>query len=101
MISRFPDLKIWVAHNKTVPLSILRVLARDCDPRVRKSVAAKRKLDPELFDLLSADEDSTVRASITYNSKVPLVVLKRLLADREAWIRDIAAEKLEQQLRNQ
>jgi hypothetical protein len=97
---RYPDLKIWVGYNKTVPLSILRVLARDPEPRVRQSVADNRKLDPALFELLSLDEDSSVRASIAYNRKVPTVVLRRLLTDREGWVADIAAERLEQVAEN-
>jgi hypothetical protein len=39
VIQRFPEMKVWVAHNKTVPLEVLRLLASDSYPRVRFAVA--------------------------------------------------------------
>ncbi|GAB1644409.1 hypothetical protein [Krasilnikovia sp. MM14-A1259] len=42
VIDRFPQMRFWVAQNKTVPLSILEVLRRDPDERVRSMVRAKR-----------------------------------------------------------
>jgi hypothetical protein len=42
IIDRFPQMRFWVVQNKTVPLSILEVLRRDPDERVRSMVRAKR-----------------------------------------------------------
>jgi hypothetical protein len=42
IIDRFPQMRFWVAQNKTVPLPILEVLRRDPDERVRSMVRAKR-----------------------------------------------------------
>jgi hypothetical protein len=42
IIDRFPQMRFWVAQNKTVPLSVLEVLRRDPDERVRSMVRAKR-----------------------------------------------------------
>jgi hypothetical protein len=42
IIGRFPDMRFWVAHNKTLPLVILEELRRDPDERVRSMVRAKR-----------------------------------------------------------
>ncbi len=42
LITHFPEMRTWVAHNKTVPLEILRILARDPAPQVRACVADKR-----------------------------------------------------------
>jgi hypothetical protein len=64
-------MKIWVAHNKTVPTEILEILARDPDPSVRSAVAMKNKLTPELFVLLANDEDFRVRQRIAYNKNTP------------------------------
>jgi hypothetical protein len=41
VITRFPDMRFWVAQNKTVPLSILHELRNDPDERVRSMVRAK------------------------------------------------------------
>jgi hypothetical protein len=51
-------LRFWVAQNETVPVSMLQLLAADADSNVRLTVAAKNKLIPELFELLSG---STIR----------------------------------------
>ncbi len=42
VIERFPDMRFWVAHNKTVPLSVLEILRQDPDDRVRDMVTSKR-----------------------------------------------------------
>jgi hypothetical protein len=39
VIRDYPDMRFWVAQNKTVPVSILGVLAADDDQRVRSMVA--------------------------------------------------------------
>jgi hypothetical protein len=57
------------AHNKRVPLTILRALGGDSDEQVRWVVAMKRKLDRGLFELLAADLEPTVRLRIAHNAK--------------------------------
>jgi hypothetical protein len=42
VIARFPEMRFWVAQNKTVPLSVLEDLRSDPDERVRSMVRAKR-----------------------------------------------------------
>lgn len=42
VIERYPDMRSWVAHNKTVPLSILEILRHDADEQVRRTVTDKR-----------------------------------------------------------
>lgn len=42
VIERFPDMKMWVARNKAVPLEILEVLRRDPDEAVVDVVKQKR-----------------------------------------------------------
>ena len=95
VMARFPDMKEWVAHNKTIPLEILDVLARDADIRVRATVAGKRKLAIELFELLAADPNETVRHAVACNGKAPLHVLRRLAADAAVRVNAAAAERLQ------
>jgi hypothetical protein len=50
VLARFPDMRFWVAQNKTVPLSILDDLRNDPDERVSSMVRAKgssRRAHPE------------------------------------------------------
>ena len=78
IIDRFPEMKTWVAHNKTAPVEILETLARDSDTRVRTFVAMKNKLPKHLFLLLADDEDSCVRQKIGYSKNAPLEIVLKL-----------------------
>ena len=42
VIERFPEMRFWVAQNKTVPLEVLEILRHDPDERVRRMVRSKR-----------------------------------------------------------
>jgi hypothetical protein len=81
VIERFPEMRKWVAHNKTIPVDILRVLATDEDPEVRSMVARKRNLSDDIFELLAQDKEGSVRLAIAYNKGTPNNVLKVLLQD--------------------
>ncbi|QGW83192.1 hypothetical protein [Variovorax paradoxus] len=82
VIENYPELRKWVAHNKTVPLEILQELCK-FEVEVRFFVASKRKLSQELFELLSVDPDSTVRQQIAANKKTPLDILEKLSTDKD------------------
>lgn len=84
MIDRYPDMRFWVAQNKTVPVEILERLARDEDARVRSMVATKRKLDPTTLEALSSDPDDAVRAAVARHINTPRPVLERL-ATSDPW----------------
>lgn len=94
IINRYPGMRIWVAHNKTVPIDILHILSNDRETDVRLTVASKRKLSRELFEQLSADEDASVRQRIAYNKKVPRDILEKLASDSDDIVRDVARKKL-------
>lgn len=94
VISKFPEMREWVAHNKTVPLNILEILAGDTNESVRSTVASKRKLSPELFDLLSQDKSEAVRERVACNKKVPIHILRRLVNDPTMFVREAALKRI-------
>jgi len=94
VIERFPDMRKWVAHNKTVPLPILVILSTDENPEVRGAVATKRNLSPELLARLAADSDSGVRMSVINNANTPLDILTAMARSDDAWTADRAKERL-------
>jgi hypothetical protein len=81
VIAQLPDMRIWVAHNKTVPAEILSILARDTNTIVRAAVAMKNKLPEDLIALLANDVDDSVRERIAYYKKTPIDILRRLSND--------------------
>lgn len=94
VIKRFPEMRRWVAHNKTVPVEVLEVLSRDPDAEVRWRVATRRKL-PEAIQLrLADDEDSSVRRSLACNARATRAVLRVLAEDAEPPVREKAKERL-------
>lgn len=96
VIQRFPDMRFWVAQNKTVPVEVLAVLARDPDSRVRSMVAMKNKLTDDLFALLAKDQDDSVRASLAHNKKTPSEILGGLVEDQSPIVSAAARERQSQ-----
>ncbi len=94
VIEKFPKMRSWVAHNKTVPIEILEVLSRDRDPDVRSCVATKRKLPEQIQILLARDEDYSVRERLSCNAKVTEATLRLLAEDVEWRIRENAKSRL-------
>jgi hypothetical protein len=94
VIQSYPEMRFWVAQNKTVPLEILRMLAKDDDVRVRSMVASKRKLDMALFNDLARDPDESVRHSIACNGKAPAEVLRCLSRDEHRFVAEAATQRL-------
>lgn len=90
VIRKYPDYKEWVVHNKTIPLSILRLLAKDSDARVRSVVAMKRKCDKEVFELLARDSDEEVRHQVARNKKTPRHILDWLRNDSSPLVAEAA-----------
>jgi hypothetical protein len=81
VIARYPEFRFWVAQNKTVPDSILWILARDADCRVRSMLAQKRKLPIDLLEQLAKGSDESVRRRVALNPHTPPHILQQLSQD--------------------
>ena len=95
LIDRYPDSRVWVARNKTVPVGVLSILAGDPNPQVRHAVSTKRKLTPELLERLSGDPDESVRLQVARHQNTPKVVLERLVRDDWENVANVAAQRLD------
>ncbi len=51
IIKDFPEFKTWAIYNKTIPIEVLEVLARDDDSCVRSAVAMKRSISESIVNL--------------------------------------------------
>lgn len=91
IIDRMPDMRFWVAQNKTVPIPVLENLANDVDSRVRGMVARKRKLPEPLQIILATDSDPAVRCALASSAKLALRALEILADDHDEMV--IAALK--------
>lgn len=94
LIRRYPDMRFWAAHNKTVPAVILMALAEDPDWRVRHRVASKRKASAALLERLAGDENESVRMVVAGHRNTPDHVLARLVDDPWEKIRVRVRERL-------
>ena len=94
VIDEHPDMRFWVAHNKTVPMEILTILAADADTSVRHMVASKNKLSEDLQTQLAADPEINVRRAVVRNRKVSMAALHILSNDEHEEIREIARRKM-------
>ena len=96
VIEKYPDMREWVAHNKTIPVEIMEILADDTDENVRFTVAMKNRLPENLQLKLARDPDSSVRNRIVYNKKATLRALMMLLNDDEEDIRKLARKRIDE-----
>lgn len=94
IITRYPEMRSWVVHNKTVPIAILEHLSHDADPQVRAMVATKRKLPESLQICLAQDTDAGVRLALAANAKATRAVLRMLARDSERFVRERAQLRL-------
>jgi hypothetical protein len=94
VITAFPDMRVWVAHNKTIPVSILETLADDPDWRVRHRVASKRKLPGRLQLRLVRDPHEGVRRALVHHARLTPQALALLADDAAAEIRERAKSRL-------
>ena len=94
VIDNYPDYKIWVIHNKTVPIEILEYLALDSDAKVRGAVAGKRKINDKIFDLLKVDNDESVRYDLISNTKLSIDKLNQIKTDDSEWLKQQLKDKL-------
>ena len=95
VIEEHPELRKWVAQNKTVPMSIIGLLLHDEDPVTRSWVARKRKLDRAAFVALSIDADERVRHALTTNVKLPPDLLRLLSKDPVELVASEAQQRLD------
>jgi hypothetical protein len=95
VIQKFPDYTRWVAHNKSISLEIIRILATHPDDDVRWFIAAKRKSPPDVLWMLAKDQVDSVRKRVAYNAKTPKEILEFLLNDSWEDIRERARQRLE------
>jgi hypothetical protein len=94
IVKDYPEMRVWVARNKTVPIEVLQRLAADADPAVRAVVATKNKLPADLMRLLADDTEETVRERLVYNKNALREILERLATDPIHRISLAASERL-------
>lgn len=92
IIEEFPDARWSVARNKTVPLEVLEILAKDPDERVRWMVVRKRKLTVDILRVLAVDSDETVRADVARHRRADAELLDVLARDHSSYVRGVVAE---------
>ncbi|MFG2972084.1 HEAT repeat domain-containing protein [Streptomyces sp. NPDC048331] len=79
------------ADDLPLPVDVLRRLATDPDPRMRRLAPRDPDLPVELARALAADTDGSVRRSIATHPKLPVEELTRLLADPSEHVATAAA----------
>lgn len=94
VIERFPDLRKWVAHNRTISAPIVERLAVDPDEEVRWRIAAKNALAPQVLIELATDPSELVRLRVLRHRRLPLKALQTLCGDPVESIRTDAVSRL-------
>ncbi|HEV2611048.1 MAG TPA: hypothetical protein VGU61_12335, partial [Noviherbaspirillum sp.] len=100
VIENYPERRIDVAQNRTIPEEVMQILASFDDATVRSLIAQKRRLVPDLFPLLARDQDETVRIAIAANQKIPLELVRSLTTDSIESVASVAEYNLRERLKN-
>ena len=80
-------------NNETISYEIAKKLARDEDPKVRRTLAARDDLKPEILYYLAEDSDPDVRKAVAQNETAPRKTDVLLANDDDAEVRgDLAAK---------
>ena len=95
VIEKHPEMRVWVVHNKTVPIGILDILSHDQDWRVRHAVAQKHKVGQDILQRLAQDPHESVRLRVACNAKTPKIVLEQLLNDQWSEVATKAKNRLQ------
>lgn len=94
IIEKYPQLKTWVIHNKTIQIEILEILSKDPNPDVRSAVARKRKINENIKRQLSNDENEDVRFALLSNRKLSTDELKVIKIDDSVWLQQKLSERI-------
>ena len=92
VISKFPELREWVAHNKKIQIEVLEKLALDINPDVRCVVARKRKINQKIFQILKNDPNEDVRYALLSNTKMPIEMKRKIKVDDSMWLQEVLKE---------
>lgn len=95
IISEYPDMRFWVAFNRTVPAEVLQQLAQDADWRVRDKVASRPDAPVDVLAGLAQDEHDAVASSVAGNPRTPRAALRALVDHPWDQVRDRARRRLE------
>ena len=80
VIEKYPELKEWVIHNKTIQHEVLEFLVNDVDEAIRKIMNTK------IFDKLAEDPSENVRYSLACNTKNKLSDLQKINSSDSSWL---------------
>lgn len=94
IVRQYPEMRFWVAQNKSVPMDVLEILASDSDQRVRSMVASKGKLSSSILAKMAADESDEVRMRVARNRKTSREALEAMRDDPWTEIRVLVEQRL-------
>ncbi|MBS0261515.1 MAG: hypothetical protein JSS02_06115, partial [Planctomycetes bacterium] len=94
IIADHPEMWIWVAHNKTIPDSVIRQLFQLNDGAVNSTLARKRKTPPDVLAGLAKSDDPAIRLGVAKNAKTPGQILAALANDDWSEVRIAVAQRL-------
>lgn len=78
LVTEHPEMRFWVAHNRTIPQEVMRVLAADEDWRVRDRIATKNSCPSDILEALSSDSHDAVASAVAGHPNTPSSALRRL-----------------------
>lgn len=94
MIKNYPQRKLWLIHNKFIPVKILQELATDDNDDVRFTIAMKKKCNRVTYEKLLRDKNYSVRLAVIRNKQLPIDLLEKISNDMNDEIHEDAKKIL-------
>lgn len=94
VIATYPEMVEWVAHNKTIPVSLIRELFAIGSEKVRLVLAIKRSTPVDLLAKLATDHNDSIHLAVARHPKTTAAALSLLRNDDWEEVRQIASGRL-------
>jgi hypothetical protein len=96
VLARFPDLHFFVAHNRSIPDTVIARLVEDGEERVRIRLAEKHSLPLRFLEQLARDPSELVVSSVITHKKAPEELVRSIAEETSnPWLKSLAIQKLE------
>ncbi len=71
LVADHPEMRFWVAHNRTITSEVMQALVSDEDWRVRYRIATKNSCPSDILEILSHDSHDAVASAVAGHPNTP------------------------------
>lgn len=93
VIERYPEMREWVALNKSISEQVIRRLFDTGDRKTLYFLAMKRKTPSDLLLQLCTEADESIRLRLAHHPKLPPAAIEILAKDDWEEVREVIQKR--------